>query len=171
VRVAGALAFAVAAHQAAAQPSAATGKTVVYRTQAGDTLYDVAARYLQGRTTGNCCNGSTACRHRSICSRHRAEAAGRGCAGKLTARIVAVQGRSAGPAALMRRWRTTRRSPRASACTGANGFVTLELATARMSLPPDSQLELKTLRRTVLTACSIACSNSRAARWTARSRI
>jgi hypothetical protein len=48
MRVAGALAFAVAAHQAAAQPSAATGKTVVYRTQAGDTLYDVAARYLQG---------------------------------------------------------------------------------------------------------------------------
>ncbi|HDR9163543.1 TPA: peptidase M23, partial [Burkholderia vietnamiensis] len=48
LRVAGALAFAVAAHQAAAQPSAATGKTVVYRTQAGDTLYDVATRYLQG---------------------------------------------------------------------------------------------------------------------------
>lgn len=36
--------------------------------------------------------------------------------------------------------------------TGANGFVTIELTDGtHMSLPPDSQLDLKTLRRTVLT--------------------
>ncbi|WP_305728602.1 ATP-binding protein, partial [Burkholderia ubonensis] len=42
------LAAAVAAQPAAAQlrPRAA-GKTVVYTTRAGDTLYDVAARYLR----------------------------------------------------------------------------------------------------------------------------
>ncbi|EGD01208.1 hypothetical protein B1M_27711, partial [Burkholderia sp. TJI49] len=48
LRAACAVAIALAAQLAAAKPPAAADKTVVYRTQAGDTLYDVAARYLQG---------------------------------------------------------------------------------------------------------------------------
>lgn len=35
-------------HAAAQPPGRATGKTVVYTTRAGDTLYDVAMRYMQG---------------------------------------------------------------------------------------------------------------------------
>ena len=46
LRAACVVALACAAQQAAARPPAAAGKTIVYRTQAGDTLYDVAARYL-----------------------------------------------------------------------------------------------------------------------------
>ncbi|GBH27165.1 peptidase M23 [Burkholderia vietnamiensis] len=156
LRVAGALAFAVAAHQAAAQPSAATGKTVVSRTQAGATLYDVATRYLQGPDDWQLLqriNHVPAPKHlqpgtalKLPVVRLRKE--------KLTARIVAVQGSG-------QRWSGGAYAPLANNTTlaegervrtGANGFVTLELADGtHMSLPPDSQLELKTLRRTVLT--------------------
>jgi len=94
LRAACAVAFAFAAQQAAAQPPAAAGKTVVYRTQAGDTLYDVAARYLQGADDWQLLqqiNGVPAPKRlqpgialKLPVARLRKE--------KLTARVIAVQG-------------------------------------------------------------------------------
>ncbi|RQR74670.1 MULTISPECIES: FecR domain-containing protein [unclassified Burkholderia] len=151
-----AVAFAFAAQQAVAQPSAAAGKMVVYRTHAGDTLYDVAARYLQGPDDWQLLqriNGVPAPKHlqpdialKLPAARLRKE--------KLTARVVAVQGTaeraSGGAYAPLVNDATLTEGDRVR--TGANGFLTLELADGtHMSLPPDSQLDLKTLRRTVLT--------------------
>lgn len=151
-----AVAFAFAAQHAVAQPPAAAGKTVVYRTQAGDTLYDVAARYLQGPDDWQLLqqiNGVPAPKHlqpgvalKLPVARLRKE--------KLTARVVAVQGtaeHASGDAyAPLVNDATLTEGDRVR--TGANGFLTLELADGtHMSLPPDSQLDLKTLRRTVLT--------------------
>ncbi|RKU02267.1 peptidase M23 [Burkholderia sp. Nafp2/4-1b] len=156
LRAAGTVAFAFAAQHAAAQPPAAAGKTVVYRTHAGDTLYDVAARYLQGPDDWHLLqqiNGVPAPKHlqpgialKLPVARLRKE--------KLTARVVAVQGtaeRASGDAyAPLANDATLAEGDRIR--TGANGFVTLELADGtHMSMPPDSQLNLKTLRRTVLT--------------------
>ncbi|QTO49628.1 FecR family protein [Burkholderia latens] len=158
LRVACAVAFAsaCAAQQAAAQPPAAAGKTVVYRTHAGDTLYDVAARYLQGPDDWQLLqqlNGVPAPKRlqpgialKLPVARLRKE--------KLTARVVAVQGSaeraSGGAYAPLANDATLGEGDRVR--TGANGFVTLELADGtHMSMPPDSQLDLKTLRRTVLT--------------------
>ncbi|KVW15820.1 peptidase M23 [Burkholderia cepacia] len=156
LRVSCAVAFAFAAQHAAAQPPAAAGKMVVYRTQAGDTLYDVAARYLQGADDWQLLqqiNGVPAPKHlqpgialKLPVARLRKE--------KLTARVIAVQGtaeRASGDAyAPLANDATLAEGDRVR--TGPNGFVTLELADGtHMSLPPDSQLDLKALRRTVLT--------------------
>ncbi|BAX57368.1 FecR family protein [Burkholderia stabilis] len=156
LRTACAVAFAFAAQHAAAQPPAAAGKMVVYRTQAGDTLYDVAARYLQRADDWQLLqqiNGVPAPKHlqpgvalKLPVARLRKE--------KLTARVVAVQGtaeRASGDAYTpLANDATLTEGDRVR--TGANGFVTLELADGtHMSLPPDSQLDLKALRRTVLT--------------------
>lgn len=94
LRAACAVALAFTAQQAAAQPPAAAGKMVVYRTQAGDTLYDVAARYLQGADDWQLLqqiNGVPAPKHlqpgvalKLPVARLRKE--------KLTARVIAVQG-------------------------------------------------------------------------------
>ncbi|MXN73336.1 LysM peptidoglycan-binding domain-containing protein [Burkholderia sp. 4701] len=148
---------AVAAQPAHAQPPArAAGKTVVYTTRAGDTLYDVAERYLQGPDDWQVLaklNGVPAPKRlqpglalKLPVVRLRKE--------RLSARVVAVQGpaeRGAGNAyAPLAVDATLTEGDRVR--TGANGFVTLELADGtHMSLPPDSQLDLKTLRRTVLT--------------------
>ncbi|MBR8313914.1 FecR domain-containing protein [Burkholderia dolosa] len=155
VRAAGALALAFAGH-AAAQPPAAAGKTVVYRTHAGDTLYDVAACYLQGPDDWQLLqriNGVPAPKHlqpgvalKLPVARLRKE--------KLTARVIAVQGSaelaSGGAYAPLANDATLAEGDRVR--TGANGFVTIELSDGtHMSLPPDSQLDVKTLRRTVLT--------------------
>ncbi|OJA50919.1 FecR family protein [Burkholderia ubonensis] len=151
------LAAAVAAQPAAAQsrPRAA-GKTVVYTTRAGDTLYDVAARYLQGPDDWQVLaqmNGVPAPKRlqpglalKLPVARLRKE--------QLSVRIVAVRGaaeRASGEAfAPLAVDATLSEGDRVR--TGANGFVTLELADGtHLSLPPDSQLDLKTLRRTVLT--------------------
>ena len=156
LRAACAVAFAFAAQHAAAQPPTAAGKMVVYRTQAGDTLYDVAARYLQGADDWQLLqqiNGVPAPKHlqpgialKLPVARLRKE--------KLTARVVAVQGtaeRASGDAfAPLANDATLAEGDRVR--TGPNGFVTLETADGtHMSLPPDSQLDLKALRRTVLT--------------------
>ncbi|MGU3776578.1 FecR domain-containing protein [Burkholderia metallica] len=156
-------AFAFAAQHAAAQPpaAAAAGKMVVYRTHAGDTLYDIAARYLQGTDDWQLLqqiNGVPAPKRlqpgialKLPVARLRKE--------KLTARVVAVQG--AAERASGNNVAGNVFSPLASDATlaegdrvrtGPNGFVTLELSDGtHMSLPPDSQLDLKSLRRTVLT--------------------
>ncbi|MDS0856289.1 FecR domain-containing protein [Burkholderia pseudomultivorans] len=151
-----AIAIALAAQLAAAKPSAAADKTVVYHTHAGDTLYDVAARYLQGPDDWQLLqqlNHVPEPRHlqpgialKLPFARLRKE--------RLSARVVAVQGtaeRGTGDAyAPLAADSTLSEGDRVR--TGANGFVTLELADGtHMSLPPDSQLDLKTLRRTVLT--------------------
>ncbi|WP_175700752.1 FecR family protein [Burkholderia ambifaria] len=156
LRAACVVALACAAQQAAARPPAAAGKTIVYRTQAGDTLYDVAARYLQGPDDWQVLqqlNGVPAPKHlqpgialKLPVARLRKE--------KLTARVVAVQGaaerRSGDAYAPLADDATLNEGDRVR--TGANGFVTIELTDGtHMSLPPDSQLDLKTLRRTVLT--------------------
>ncbi|WP_176047132.1 FecR domain-containing protein [Burkholderia sp. BCC1644] len=156
LRAACAVAFAFAAQHAVAQPPADAGRTVVYRTQAGDTLYDVAARYLQGADDWQLLqriNGVPAPKHlqpgvalKLPVARLRKE--------KLTARVVAVQGtaeRASGAAyAPLANDATLAEGDRVR--TGPNGFVTLELTDGtHMSLPPDSQLDLKSLRRTVLT--------------------
>ncbi|MGS0893122.1 FecR domain-containing protein [Burkholderia stagnalis] len=151
-----AIAFALAAQHVAASPPAAAGKTVEYRTRAGDTLYDVAARYLQGPDDWQLLqqiNGVPAPKRlqpgvtlKLPVVRLRKE--------KLTARVIAVQGaveRASGAAyAPLANDATLAEGDRVR--TGANGFVTLELSDGtHMSLPSDSQLDLKTLRRTVLT--------------------
>lgn len=156
LRAACAVALAFTAQQAAAQPPAAAGKMVVYRTQAGDTLYDVAARYLQGADDWQLLqqiNGVPAPKHlqpgvalKLPVARLRKE--------KLTARVIAVQGtaeRASGAAfAPLANDATLAEGDRVR--TGPNGFVTIELTDGtHMSLPPDSQLDLKSLRRTVLT--------------------
>ncbi|WP_396330328.1 FecR domain-containing protein [Burkholderia anthina] len=156
LRAACAVAFAFAAQHAGAQPPAAAGKMVVYRTHAGDTLYDVAARYLQGPDDWQLLqqiNGVPAPKHlqpgvalKLPAARLRKE--------KLTARVVAVQGtaeRASGDTyAPLADDATLAEGDRVR--TGPNGFLTLELADGtHMSLPPDSQLDLKMLRRTVLT--------------------
>ncbi|QTO20039.1 FecR family protein [Burkholderia seminalis] len=156
LRAACAVACAFAAQHAAAQPPAAAGKTVVYRTQAGDTLYDVAARYLQGADDWQLLqqiNGVPAPKHlqpgvalKLPVARLRKE--------KLTARVIAVQGTaeraSGGAFTALANDATLAEGDRVR--TGPNGFVTIELADGtHMSLPPDSQLDLKSLRRTVLT--------------------
>ncbi|WP_431822096.1 FecR domain-containing protein [Burkholderia sp. F1] len=151
------LAAAVAVQPAAAQSRArAAGKTVVYTTRAGDTLYDVAERYLQGPDDWQVLaqmNGVPAPKRlqpgialRLPVARLRKE--------QLSARVVAVQGgaerASGGAFAPLAVDATLTEGDRVR--TGANGFVTLELADGtHLSLPPDSQLDLKTLRRTVLT--------------------
>ena len=142
-----AVAFAFAAQHAAAQPPAAAGKMVVYRTQGGDTLYDVAARYLQGADDWQLLqqiNGVPAPKHlqpgvalKLPVARLRKE--------KLTARVIAVQGmaeRASGDAFVpLANDATLAEGDRVR--TGPNGFVTLELADGtHMSLPPDSQLDL-----------------------------
>ncbi|RBL66009.1 peptidase M23, partial [Pseudomonas sp. MWU13-2625] len=150
LRAACAVAFAFAAQHAAAQPPEAAGKMAVYRTQAGDTLSDVAARYLQGVDDWQLLqriNGVPAPKHlqpgtalKLPVARLRKE--------KLTARVVAVQGsaeRASGDAdAPLANDATLAEGDRVR--TGANGFVTLELADGtHMILPPDSQLALKAL--------------------------
>lgn len=151
------LAAVVAAQPAHAKPPArAAGKTVVYTTRAGDTLYDVAERYLQGPDDWQVLaqmNGVPAPKRlqpglalKLPVARLRKE--------RLSARVVAVQGPaergSGGTYAPLAVDATLSEGDRVR--TGANGFVTLELADGtHMSLPPDSQLDLKTLRRTVLT--------------------
>lgn len=143
-------------HAAAQPPGRATGKTVVYTTRAGDTLYDVAMRYMQGPDDWKVLaqlNGVPAPRRlqpglaiRLPVERLRKE--------RLSARVVAVKGsaeRASGDAvAPLAVDATLTEGDRVR--TGANGFVTLELADGtHMSMPPDSQLDLTTLRRTVLT--------------------
>ncbi|WP_261535753.1 FecR family protein [Burkholderia multivorans] len=152
-----ALTVALSAQHAAARPPAAAGKTIAYRTQAGDTLYDIAARYLQGVDDWQLLqqlNHVPEPKHlqpgialKLPVARLRKE--------RLSARVVAVQGtaeRATGgaPYAPLAADATVTEGDRVR--TGANGFLTLELADGtHMSLPPDSQLDLKTLRRTVLT--------------------
>ncbi|RQS65220.1 LysM peptidoglycan-binding domain-containing protein [Burkholderia sp. Bp8963] len=152
------LAAAIAVQQALAAPPSGSGagKTVIYTTRGGDTLYDVAARYLQGPDDWQVLqqlNGVPAPKRlqpgialKLPVARLRKE--------RLTARVVAVQGpaeRASGDAYVpLAADATLAEGDRVR--TGANGFVTLELADGtHMSLPPDSQLDLKTLRRTVLT--------------------
>jgi hypothetical protein len=151
---------ALALQTASAQPDSArqTVKTVQYTTRAGDTLYDVADRYLQGPddwTLVAQLNGVPAPKQLQPgtvlnlpAARLRKE--------RLSARVVAAQGpveRAASgavgfvPVAVDA---TLTEGDRLR--TGANGFVTLELADGtHLSLPPDSQIDLSTLRRTVLT--------------------
>ncbi|WP_179404031.1 FecR domain-containing protein [Burkholderia guangdongensis] len=135
---------------------AAAGKTVDYTARAGDTLYDVADRYMQG--SGDWAilariNGVPAPRHlqpgtvlKLPVVRLRRE--------RQSARVIAVQGpaeRASGGAYVPLVLDTTL-TEGDHLRTGANGFATLELADGtHMSLPPDSRLELTTLRRTVLT--------------------
>ncbi|WP_419689973.1 FecR domain-containing protein [Burkholderia theae] len=156
LRTACAVPFAFAAQQAAARPPAAASKMVEYRAQAGDTLYDVAARYLQGSDDWQLLqqiNSVPAPKYlqRGVVLklpvvRLRKE--------KLTARVIAVQGtaeRASGDAfTALANDATLAEGDRVR--TGPNGFVTIKLADGtHMSLPPDSQLDLKSLRRTVLT--------------------
>ncbi|AOJ81068.1 peptidase M23 [Burkholderia savannae] len=156
-----AAAAALAAQHAAAQPSKTknpSGQTVDYTTRNGDTLYDVAARYLQGSDDWPLVaqlNDVPVPKHlqpgialKLPAARLRKE--------RLSARVIAAHGpvESAGRG-------STQFSPVAVDTTltegdrlrtGANAFVTLELTDGtHLSLPPDSQIDLATLRRTVLT--------------------
>jgi hypothetical protein len=152
-----ALAAVLAAQPAFAQTAGgAAGKTVDYTAHAGDTLYDVANRYLQ--SPGDWAivarlNRVPEPRHLQPGSvlklpvvRLRRE--------RQSARVIAVQGpvehAAGGTYVPLVMDATLTEGDRVR--TGANGFATLELADGtHMSLPPDSQLALTTLRRTVLT--------------------
>ncbi|KDB07303.1 FecR protein [Burkholderia sp. lig30] len=155
--LAAALSAPLFAQPAAAQPPGhAAGKTVVYTTRDGDTLYDVADRYLQGPGDWPLLaqlNGVPAPKRlqpgialKLPAARLRKE--------RLAAHVIAVAGpaeRASGDAYLpLALDASLTEGDRVR--TGANGFVTLELADGtHMSLPPDSQLVLTMLRRTVLT--------------------
>jgi hypothetical protein len=157
LRVAYLLAAVFAAQHALAQSSVrAAGKTVVYTARAGDTLYDVAERYLQGPNDWEVLarlNGVPAPKRlqpgvalKLPVARLRKE--------KLSARVVAARGpvERASSNAFMPLSVDATLAEGDRVRTGANGFMTIELADGtHMSLPPDSQLDLTTLRRTVLT--------------------
>ncbi|AGK47082.1 fecR family protein [Burkholderia thailandensis MSMB121] len=154
-----AAAAALAAQHAAAQsPKNPSAQTVDYTTRGGDTLYDVAARYLQGSDDWPLVaqlNDVPVPKHlrpgivlKLPAARLRKE--------PLSARVIAAHGavESAGRGAVqfapVAVDATLTEGDRLR--TGANAFVTLELSDGtHLSLPPDSQIDLATLRRTVLT--------------------
>ncbi|MDV2162842.1 FecR family protein [Burkholderia pseudomallei] len=154
-----AAATALAAQHAAAQSAKNRSvATVDYTTRSGDTLYDVSARYLQGTDDWPLVaqlNDVPVPKHlqpgvvlKLPAARLRKE--------RLSARVIAAHGtvESAGrgsaqfaPVAVDA---TLTEGDRLR--TGSNAFVTLELSDGtHLSLPPDSQIDLATLRRTVLT--------------------
>ncbi|AJX30229.1 FecR domain-containing protein [Burkholderia oklahomensis] len=154
-----AAAVALAAQHAGAQPAKRpAAQTVDYTTRGGDTLYDVAARYLQGSDDWPLVaqlNDVPVPKHlqpgivlKLPAARLRKE--------RLSARVIAAHGtvESAGrgsaqfaPVAV-----DTTLTEGDRLRTGANAFVTLELTDGtHLSMPPDSQIDLATLRRTVLT--------------------
>lgn len=137
--------------------AAAQRATVPYVTHDGDTLYAISRQYLQGaddwRQVARL-NGVPAPKRlqrgitiRLPAARLRTE--------PLTARPVAMHG------TVERAGRATAFGPLAADATlgegdrlrtGADGFVTLELTDGtHLSLPPDSEIDLGALHRTVLT--------------------
>ncbi|KWN16840.1 peptidase M23 [Burkholderia territorii] len=146
----------VAYQYAIAQPPGHTdNETVVYMTRAGDTLYDVAERYLQGADDWRLLaqlNGVPVPKRlqrgfalKLPITRLREE--------QLSAHVLAMQGpaqRALGGAYVPLAVEATLTE---GDClrTGSTGFVSLEFSDGtHMSLPPDSELELATLRRRVL---------------------
>ncbi|AOJ10484.1 FecR domain-containing protein [Burkholderia mayonis] len=147
-----------APHAAAQQAKRPAAQTVDYTTRSGDTLYDVAARYLQGSDDWPFVaqlNDVPVPKHlqpgivlKLPAARLRKE--------RLSVRVIAAHGavESAGrgssqftPVAVDS---TLTEGDRLR--TGANAFVTLELTDGtHLSMQPDSQIDLATLRRTVLT--------------------
>ncbi|WP_323120881.1 FecR domain-containing protein [Burkholderia alba] len=151
---------AVAMQYAQAQPPKARQavKTVQYTTRQGDTLYDVADRYLQGPddwTLVAQLNDVPVPKQLQPgivlnlpAARLRKE--------RLSARVVAAHGpvesAASGAVGFVPVAVDTTLTEGDRLRTGSNGFVTLELADGtHLSLPPDSQIDLATLRRTVLT--------------------
>ncbi|GAB7537477.1 FecR family protein [Burkholderia sp. 3C] len=153
----GSLAVAGAAAQATAAAGRGVGATVPYVTHDGDTLYAISQQYLQGaddwRQVARL-NGVPAPKRLQRGLAIRLPAA-RLRTVLLAARPVAMHG------AVERAGRTTAFGPLAADATlgegdrlrtGADGFVTLELTDGtHLSLPPDSEIGLTALHRTVLT--------------------
>ncbi|WP_369828259.1 FecR domain-containing protein [Burkholderia singularis] len=155
------LAFAAQPQLSVAQPpkrAAAATPVVEYTTREGDTLYDVATRYLQGPGDWPLVaqlNDVPVPKHllpgialKLPASRLRKE--------RLSARVISAHGpvesASRGDDQFVPAPVDTTLTEGDRLRTGANGFVTLELADGtHLSLPPDSQIDLSTLRRTVLT--------------------
>ncbi|PJO20457.1 peptidase M23 [Burkholderia glumae AU6208] len=131
--------------------------TVPYLTREGDTLYEISTRYLQGPGDWPLVarlNGVPAPKRlqRGVVIRLPAARLRRE---RLTVRVVALHGaveragRDGAFAALGAK-ATLGEGDRLR--TGSDGFVTLELSDGtHLSLPPDSQIDLTVLRRTVLT--------------------
>jgi hypothetical protein len=156
VAVGAALALQVA--DAQQTPSRQTVKTVQYTTRQGDTLYDVADRYLQGPD-----DWALIAQLNDVPAPKQLQPgivlnlpAGRLRKERLSARVVAAQGpverAASGTVGFVPVAVDSTLSEGDRVRTGSGGFVTLELADGtHLSLPPDSQIDFATLRRTVLT--------------------
>ncbi|ALK30318.1 peptidase M23 [Burkholderia plantarii] len=137
--------------------TAHTIATVPYVTNEGDTLYEISTRYLQGPDDWRLVarlNGVPAPKRlrRGVVIRLPAARLRRE---RLTARVIALHGaveRAGRDGAFAALGAEATLSEGDRLRTGHDGFVTLELTDGtHLSLPPDSQIDVAMLRRTVLT--------------------